>query len=132
MWRRGILFRLHTGVHFGEAGDARGPARHVDESAAELAERRTGRFGFFATLTLPNVDGAIAEAEYAFDELHADGVILLANIDGQYLSEQPFDPLLAELDRRNAVVFVHPANLPGPAADGVPPYIACWTPPAQR
>jgi hypothetical protein len=45
------------------------------------------QFGLFATLTLPDVDGALAEAEYAFDQLHADGVILLANSKGICLLE---------------------------------------------
>lgn len=120
----GIVSVSTPGVHFGDDNDARALARHVNEFAAELAGRRNGRFGFFATLTLPDVDGAIAEAEYALDELHADGVILLANIDGHYLGDPRFEPLLAELDRRRATVFVHPSKLPGPPAEGVPPYIA--------
>lgn len=112
------------GVHLGDDAEARELARHVNEYAAELAARHPGRFGFFATVTLPDVEGALAETAYAFDELHADGLILLANVDGRYLGDPEFEPLLAELDRRHAVVFVHPSKLPGPAADGIPPYIA--------
>jgi 6-methylsalicylate decarboxylase len=57
---------------------ARSWARKVNEFAAELVKDHPDRFGFFATLTLPDVAGAIAEAEYAFDVLGTDGVILLA------------------------------------------------------
>jgi hypothetical protein len=74
------------------------------------------RFGFVATLTLPDVDGAIAEATYALDVLGASGVVLLANTHGTYLGAPEQEPLLAELARRAAVVFVHPSTLPGPAA----------------
>ena len=79
---------------------------------------------FFATLTLPDVEGAINELNYAMDQLHADGVILLANAGGIYLGDKLFDPLLAELNRRGSVVFIHPGYLPGPEIPGVPPFVA--------
>lgn len=63
------------GVWFGEATEARRWARRVNEFAAGVVAERPGRFGFFATLTLPDVDGAIAEAEHALDVLHADGIV---------------------------------------------------------
>src|SRR5262249_42871416 len=65
---------------------------------------------------------ALEEATYALDELGAAGVILLANTRGRYLGAPEDEPLLAELDRRHAVVFVHPAELPGPRIDGIPPF----------
>ncbi len=42
------------------------------------------------------------------DELDADGVTLLSSVDGQYLGHRDYWPLMEELDRRCAVVFVHP------------------------
>jgi predicted TIM-barrel fold metal-dependent hydrolase len=104
--------------------EARAMARAVNEFAATVARDHPGKFGFFATLTLPDVDGALAEAEYAFDALGASGVILLANTHGRYLGEPDDEPLLAELDRRGAVVFVHPSEPPGPRVAGVPPFAA--------
>ena len=99
-------------------------AREVNEFSARVAADHPGRFGFFATLTLPDVDGSLAEAEYALDALGASGVILLANTHGEYLGAPAHDPLFAELDRRRGVVFVHPAELPGPPVPGVPPFVA--------
>lgn len=96
----------------------------VNETAAECVKDRPDRFGFFATLTLPDVDGALAAAEHAYDVLGADGIVLLANSRGGYLGSPGFDPLMAELDRRGAVVFVHPAELPAPAIPGIPPFAA--------
>src|SRR5262249_38078063 len=58
------------------------------------------------------------------DTLHASGVILLANTHGQYVGAPEHEPLFAELQRRRAVVFVHPAELPGPRVDGMPPFAA--------
>jgi predicted TIM-barrel fold metal-dependent hydrolase len=83
------------------------------------------RFGFFATLTLPDLDGALAELAYAFDTLRADGVVLLANSRGVYLGDPRFDLLFDELNRRGAVVFVHPSTIPGlEALPGVPTFVA--------
>jgi predicted TIM-barrel fold metal-dependent hydrolase len=106
------------------AAEARAMARRVNEFAAEVVRDHPGRFGFFATLTLPDVDGALAEAEHALDVLGAAGVILLANTHGRYLGDPADEPLLAELDRRRAIVFVHPSTLPGPSVPGVPPFAA--------
>lgn len=120
----GLLSVSAPGVHLGDAAAAATWARRVNETAAECVREHPDRFGFFATLTLPDVDGALEAAGHAFDDLGADGVVLLANSRGGYLGSPGFDPLMAELDRRGAVVFVHPAELPGPAVPGIPPYAA--------
>ncbi|KAB2376063.1 amidohydrolase family protein [Actinomadura montaniterrae] len=85
--------------------------RVFNESLAGLVRDHPSRFGFFAYLPLLHVDIAIQEAAYALDELGADGVLLMANAGGRYLGDPAFDPLFAELDRRGAVAFVHPAGL---------------------
>jgi aminocarboxymuconate-semialdehyde decarboxylase len=94
-------------------------ARRVNEYTADLVAKRPDRFGNFATLPVPDVDGALRELEHALDTLRADGVILLANYSGKYLGDAAFEPLWAELDRRQAVVFVHPGQPPLPIVAGV-------------
>lgn len=121
----GAVLSISTpGVHFGNDAAARTLARKLNVAGAELATAHPGRFGFFAILTLPDVDGAIAELHYAFDELGADGIVLLANTKGVYLGDPAFDALFDELERRHAVVFVHPGALPGPDVPGVVPFAA--------
>ena len=88
-------------------------ARRINEYTADLVAERPDRFGSFATLPLPDVDGALAEAEYALGTLHADGVVLMASYAGRYLGDPAFEPLWAELDRRRAVAFEHPGDTPG-------------------
>ncbi|MGJ6962950.1 amidohydrolase family protein [Streptosporangium sp. G11] len=122
----GILSLTFPGVRIGDGARARGTAREkarvFNELGAELVKDHPGRFGLFATLTLPDVDGAVAEAVHALDELGADGVVLLANSRGTYLGDPAYDPLMAELDRRHALVFVHPAELPASPVPGIPPF----------
>jgi predicted TIM-barrel fold metal-dependent hydrolase len=113
------------GVHLGDDAEARDKAREVNEYAADVVGKHPNRFGFFATLCLPDVEGSLDELAYAFDKLHADGVVLLANSRGIYLGDRAFDPLFDELNRRKAVVFVHPSQLYGfDPLKGMPPFIA--------
>src|SRR5205823_12202954 len=72
------------------------------------------RFGHFASLPLPDVDGALAELARALDELGSDGVAIETNANGVYLGDARYQPLWAELDRRAAAVFVHPTPPPPP------------------
>jgi len=104
------------GVHTGDDARARSLARRCNELAAEMVQARPDRFGAFACLPLPDVDGALAELSYALDVLRLDGVVLFSNARGVYLGDRRLDPLFDELERRKAVVFVHPTASPDPAA----------------
>jgi len=98
---------VHLDANKREDPIARAKGREVNEFAAGLARDYPHRFAFFATLPLPDVDGALHEATYALDTLRASGVILLANTHGRYLGAPEDEPLLVELNRRHAVVFIH-------------------------
>ncbi|MGO4121892.1 amidohydrolase family protein [Arthrobacter sp. YAF16] len=120
----GILSLSTPGVYFGDVMEARLRAREVNEFCAEVVAAQPDRFGFFAALTLPDVEGALAEARYALDTLLADGIVLLANNDGRYLGDPGFEPLLEFLHHRRAVVFIHPGELPAPPVPGIPAFAA--------
>jgi aminocarboxymuconate-semialdehyde decarboxylase len=104
------------GVHFGDDMGARALARRVNEYLADLPRRRPDRFGALASLPLPDVEGSLTELKYALDVLELDGVSLMTNAGGRYLGDGHFDPVFAELQRRGAVVFVHPTASPDPIA----------------
>ncbi|MFJ3207317.1 amidohydrolase family protein [Streptomyces flaveolus] len=108
--RTAILSVSSPGVHFGDDAAARRLAREMNEEAARVTAEHPGRFGFFASLPLPDVDGALTEVAYAFDELGADGVVLETNTHGVYLGDARLETLFAELGRRRAVVFLHPTS----------------------
>ncbi|WP_223262548.1 amidohydrolase family protein [Sphingobium sp. SCG-1] len=105
-----ILSISSPGVHFGNDAAARQLARTVNTEAARLKSAHPARFGFFASLPLPDVEGALAEVTAAFDKLGADGVILESNSGGIYPGDPRFDPVYAELNRRGAVVLLHPTS----------------------
>ena len=105
-----MLSMSSPGVHFGDDKAARLLARRVNEYTAELTRDHPGRFGNFVSLPLPDVDGALEEIAFAFDELGADGVALLTHTHGVYLGDERLEPVFAELDRRRAVVFLHPTS----------------------
>ena len=104
------------GVHMGNDRRARALARRCNELAAELVQGRPERFGGFACLPLPDVDGSLAELSYALDTLKLDGIVLFSNARGVYLGDEKLDPVFEELERRRAVVFVHPTASPDPVA----------------
>jgi 6-methylsalicylate decarboxylase len=81
-----------------------------------MTRDRPDRFGGFACLPLPDIDGALTELAYALDDLQLDGVLLFSNARGIYLGDAQFAPLFEELQRRRAVVFVHPNPSPDPTA----------------
>lgn len=117
------------GVYFGDKTRGRELARRCNEEAAGLVSRWPARFGGFACLPLPDVEGCLRETEYALDQLGLDGVVLLASAGGRYLGDPELDDLFSELDRRQTVVFVHPNVPPGSQALGLsfPPAILEFT-----
>ncbi|NNN29006.1 amidohydrolase [Streptomyces sp. S3(2020)] len=99
-------------------------ARRLNDFSAGLAADHAGRFGWFATLPMPDAAASSTEARRALTELGADGVTLLANNRGSYLGTKGQDSLWQVLDEHAAVVFVHPADLPAPPVEGIPPFAA--------
>ncbi|MFI1400753.1 amidohydrolase family protein [Streptomyces sp. NPDC020681] len=116
----GILSLSAPGSHLGEDSEARTLARSINEYGAELVKDRPDRFGQFAAIPLPDIDGAVAEAVHALDELRADGVVLMSNAHGRYLGDPAYEPLWVELDARAAVVFIHPTAPAVPMLPGQP------------
>ncbi|KAI4286720.1 MAG: hypothetical protein L6R35_004025 [Caloplaca aegaea] len=98
----------------GEPAKVRALARQWNDYAAEVRADLSERFGFFAALpALTDTEGSMAELKYALDELAADGITLFTSYDGKYLGAKEFEPIWAELDRRHAVIHVHPVHSRG-------------------
>jgi predicted TIM-barrel fold metal-dependent hydrolase len=97
-------------------------ARELNDVNIDVVRASPDRFGLFATVPMPHIDESVAETVRALDVLNADGIVLLANNAGTYVGEEGQDDLFAVLDERSAVVFIHPAELPGPTVPGVVPF----------
>lgn len=107
--RTAILSFPITFVFDGEEGCA--VARQVNEYAAQVRDQDPKRFGFFAAIpSLLDPENALLEIRHAFDHLQADGVMLLARYGDAYLGHPSFTRIWEELNRRCAVVLVHPGS----------------------
>jgi len=96
------------GLFFGDQGQAVELGRLVNEAMAAVRDRDPDRFAALGMVPLPSIDAALDELAHLLDVLALDGVILTSHIAGVYLGDRSFDPLMAELDRRGAYVFIHP------------------------
>ena len=98
-----------SGVTFdaGEAG--RSLARKSNDFGAQLVMDHPANFGLLAALPLPDPQGSLVEIEYALDTLHADGIALLSSYGDKWLGDPAYAAVFEELNRRKAVVFVHPS-----------------------
>lgn len=96
------------GTWNGDVEASRAASRDVNEFGARMVKDHPGRFGFFASIPLPDTEGSMKEIEYSLDTLKADGILLWSNFGDHYLGYPGYAPVLKELNRRKTVVYVHP------------------------
>lgn len=108
---KSILSASSPGCHLVPGNDelGRSLSRQCNRFAADLKTRRPDRFGYFASLPLPDVEGCLREIPLA-DEEGCDGYGFMTNVHGHYLGDGEFDPIFDELNRRKALVFIHPST----------------------
>ena len=127
-----VLTSVAPQPHFGDAAESAAACRELNDEAARLAAADPARLKWCATLPLPSVTEAVAEAERALDKLGAAGVKLPTNARGRDLGDEALDPLMAALDARGAVAILHP-HRPEPfdakLAEGLP--LAMYDYPAE-
>ena len=102
-----IMSTSEPSVYFGDAAAARALARECNEYFGARWWRTSDRFGMFATLPLPDVDGTLRES---IRLRHAESRrrVLHEQLRGKYLGDPLFAPVMDELNRRKAVCYTHP------------------------
>ena len=114
------------GAWTGNAEESRKLARGYNEYGAQMMHDNPARFGLFAAVPFPDVDGTLKEIEHAFDVLKADGIGIITSYNDKWPGDPLFMPIWQELNRRKAVVFIHPTN-PACCSNFPPGVGAGWT-----
>lgn len=108
---KSVLSISSPGTHIVPGKDELGInlTRHCNSYAADVKKRHPDKFGYWASLPLPNVEAALKEIDVAIEE-GADGFGLLTNYHGFYLGDPALDPVFEKLNRVGATVFIHPTK----------------------
>lgn len=99
-------------VHYGDNQFAAKTCRNINEETAQICQRHPKQLAFSACIPLPDIQSSISEVAYAYDTLGAIGIKVPSNSNGVYLGDPCLDPVFAELNRRKAVITIHPSRPP--------------------
>src|SRR3984893_14143370 len=103
-----VLSLSPPGLHHTGKEATRRLARAVNEHAATMRAAHSARYGHFASVPMPDVEGTLAEIAYALDTLKAHGIQFMTSYGERYPGDPDFAPVMDELNRRRALVFIHP------------------------
>lgn len=110
------------GVWFGNADRAAELARTWNAAAAELCRAHPDRWRYFATVPLPDPAAAVQEVRRVLDvppgrapdvarsSNPCVGIGAFTSYENMWLGDPSLEPFYEELDRRAAVVFIHPTT----------------------
>jgi predicted TIM-barrel fold metal-dependent hydrolase len=103
-----LISITNPGLYLGDQQQTNRLARECNEFGAKVVQDHPTRFGLFAAMPLPDVGATLKEIAYAYDQIHADGIGFMTSFGDTWLGNAAYKPVFEELNRRNAVVFVHP------------------------
>ncbi|MDE6265623.1 MAG: amidohydrolase family protein [Paramuribaculum sp.] len=107
---RSILTLPSPQPWFGNTEESRKVMRSVNEKMAEAKQNHPDRFLWCAALPQPDIEASVDETIFALDSLGADGIKLATSVNGIYIGDSIYEPLMKVLDEREAVVIFHPVK----------------------
>jgi predicted TIM-barrel fold metal-dependent hydrolase len=82
--------------------------RSSNDDMLEITRQHPARYALFASLPMPQIDACLQEIERVHGRPGVRGFLLITNYVNKWLGDAQFAPVLDELNRRRAAVFVHP------------------------
>lgn len=113
-------------VYWGGETVSRDVAREANATFAAVQARYPDRIRWFASLPWQYPAAAVEELVRSCDE-GAVGVMVLANIAGESLTDERFAPIWQAIDRRSLPVLVHPGEPPGADVMDMGAYDLSWS-----
>ena len=86
-------------------------AREVNDVYKKVVDQFNGRFAAFGSAPLPHAEAAVAESVRCLDELEFTGMHFGCSALGHALDDPDFSEMWAELDRRDAIIYIHPGGI---------------------
>ena len=103
-----ILSICPQAPHFENKSNAVTAARAANDLYADVVRRWPKRFAAFAALPLPHIDESLKEMDRAITQLKFVGATMGTFPAGRSPADPAFFPVYQELNRRAAVLFIHP------------------------
>jgi 6-methylsalicylate decarboxylase len=111
--------------YFAREADSVRAARLANDLFTNFVSKRPNRLAAFAVTPLPHIHAALSELARALDELKMAGAVIGSSVLGRSLADPAFEPFYQELNRRGAVLYVHPSGL-GAESPLISPHAMTW------
>ena len=119
-----------TGIGLDKLDRAAGAAlaRESNDMLSEVVRARPDRFAAFALLAMQDPEGAASELERCVVKLGFKGALISGTINDRFLDDPCFEPVLAQAEKLDVPLYLHPAPPPAAVYDvyfsGLPANIA--------
>jgi hypothetical protein len=107
-----VLSLTSPGTEQLDASAAIAIAREANDRVAEAVRANPTRFAGFASLPTADPHAAVAEMERTIREYSFKGAMINGHVQGRYLDDKYFWPILESAERLNVPIYLHPTQPP--------------------
>jgi 5-carboxyvanillate decarboxylase len=111
-----VLSLTSPGVQMFDTDTAVGMAAETNDQIAEAIRRHPTRFAGMASFAPQDPQRAAKEIDRAVNKLGLKTLIVNSHTNGEYLDNPKYWPILEAAIAAKAPIYIHPRNLPAPAA----------------